>query len=104
MKAAIWGRCQLLANSAAVLKELYGPPGKEPKLWGCLIHDRLADSQEESENWALVGTAFSTGWQGYTFWRLRWRVENNGFRELKEGSWRKHGGDDPNPLSLPECR
>jgi len=67
----------------ATAKEL---GGQEPKLWGCLIHDRLADSQEESENWALVGTApFSTGWQGYTFWRLRWRVENNGFRELKEG-------------------
>ena len=54
--------------------------GQGPTLWGCLIHDRLADSQEESENWALVSTApFSTGW------RLRWRVENNGFRELKEG-------------------
>ena len=57
-----------------------------PTLWGCLIHDRVAGSLQDSETWALVSTApFNTGWQGYTFWRARWLVENNGFRELKEG-------------------
>jgi hypothetical protein len=61
---------------------------QSPTLWGCLIYDRVAGSLQDSETWALVSTApFSTGWQGYTFWRARWLVENSGFRELKEG-WR----------------
>ena len=67
----------------ATAKELGAPA---PTLWVCLLYDRVAGSQEDSETWALVSTApFSTGWKGYTFWRSRWLVENNGFRELKEG-------------------
>jgi hypothetical protein len=55
------------------------------KLWGCLIRAVDVETQE-TEEWALVSTRpFSTGWQGYTFWRQRWHIENNGFREFKEG-------------------
>ena len=28
---------------------------------------------------------FAKAWSACTFWRGRWRVENNGFREIKEG-------------------
>lgn len=57
----------------------------EATLWGCLLHAVDADTHAVEE-WALVSThAFSTGWQGYTFWRQRWHIENNGFREFKEG-------------------
>jgi hypothetical protein len=54
-------------------------------LWGCRLH--AVDTETEAvEDWALVSTrAFATAWQGYTFWRQRWHMENNGFREFKEG-------------------
>ena len=57
-------------------------------LWGCAIHATDPHDDSYEENWALVSTKpFATGWQAYTFWRKRWHIENNGFRELKEG-WR----------------
>ena len=34
----------------------------------------------------LISTrSFASGAQAYATWRRRWRIENNGFRELKEG-------------------
>ena len=58
----------------------------EFSLWGCAIHATDAHDDIYQEDWALVSTAsFTTGWQAYTFWRQRWIIENNGFRELKEG-------------------
>ena len=33
----------------------------------------------------MATAPFNTAWQGYTFWRNRWTIENSGFRELKEG-------------------
>jgi imidazolonepropionase-like amidohydrolase len=57
----------------------------DAKLWGCLLHAVDRDTGAV-EDWALVSTrTFSTAWQGYTFWRQRWHIENNGFREFKEG-------------------
>jgi hypothetical protein len=35
--------------------------------------------------------AFSSAWKAYTLWRNRWTIENNGFRELKEG-WHLEAG------------
>jgi len=62
----------------------YGEP--DASLWGCAIHAVDQADPSQVEDWALVSTRpFSTGWQAYTTWRNRWRVENNGFRELKEG-------------------
>ncbi len=60
-------------------------PGVQPGLWGCLLRTRVAGSSD-LEEWALVSThPFPSGWAGYRQWRQRWRVENTGFRELKEG-------------------
>lgn len=37
-------------------------------------------------NGALISTrTFASGLQAYATWRRRWRIENNGVRELKEG-------------------
>lgn len=62
----------------------WGDP--EARLWVCAI--RVVDmiKPDEEKTWALVSTHFfSSGWQGYGLWRKRWRIENSGFRELKEG-------------------
>lgn len=59
---------------------------ENPTLCGYAIEGQVIDDLEQAEAWALVATApFSSPWQAYTFWRKRWRVENCGFRELKEG-------------------
>jgi hypothetical protein len=55
-------------------------------LWGALIRAVDVDDPADEETFAIVSThPFTTGWAGYRQWRLRWRVENTGFRELKEG-------------------
>jgi len=59
--------------------------------WGCTVQAVDQADPTQGETWALVSTrAFSTGWQAYTYWRQRWRIENSGFRELKEG-WHVEG-------------
>lgn len=81
-----------------------GLGAQDPTLWGCLIHDRVAGSQQDSETWGLVSTApFSTGWKGYTSWRQRWLVENSGFRELKEG-WKLESARWGRSLSIITAR
>jgi len=58
----------------------------QPSLSAYAIQSTPLDPPGPAEEWALVSTApFATAWQAYNFWRNRWRVENNGFRELKEG-------------------
>lgn len=57
-----------------------------PALWGCGIQSIDQADPSHREEWALISTQpFPTGWQAYTFWRQRWHIENDGFRELKEG-------------------
>ena len=59
---------------------------EKPTLSGFVIQSDQLDRDGKPEEWALVATApFNTAWQGYTFWRNRWTIENSGFRELKEG-------------------
>jgi len=59
---------------------------QQPTLWGCLIHSVNRAEGDEVEDWALVSTCpFNSAWAGYRQWRERWRIENCGFRELKEG-------------------
>ena len=59
---------------------------EKPTLSGFAIQSDQLDKDGKPEEWALVATAaFNTAWQGYTFWRNRWTIENSGFRELKEG-------------------
>jgi len=60
----------------------------EPCLWGCLIRSPDAALDADKEVWTIVSTrAWRDGmaaWQGY---RPRWHIENDAYRELKEG-WR----------------
>ena len=59
---------------------------QSPTLSGFAIQSYPIDKLAEKEEWALVSTApFNTAWQAYTFWRNRWIIENNSFRELNEG-------------------
>lgn len=58
----------------------------QPALSAYAVQSTPVDPPGPVEAWALVATApFATAWQAYTFWRNRWRIENCGFRELKEG-------------------
>lgn len=57
-----------------------------PTLCGFAIQSVDKFDPSQNEEWALVSTApFATGWRAYSFWRRRWCIENQGFRELKEG-------------------
>jgi len=60
----------------------------EPCLWGCLIRSPAAALDGNKETWTIVSTRSwrdgMAAWQGY---RPRWHVENDAYRELKEG-WR----------------
>jgi Transposase DDE domain len=59
---------------------------EKPTLSGFAIQSDQTGTDGKPEEWALVATAsFNTAWQGYTFWRNRWTIENSGFRELKVG-------------------
>jgi hypothetical protein len=59
---------------------------EQPTLSVYAVRSDLSLANGKPEEWALVSTTpFGTAWQGYTFWRNRWTVENSGFRELKEG-------------------
>ena len=58
----------------------------EAVLWGLALTAVDQADPTQSETWALISTrAFDSGQQAYTTWRRRWRIENSGFRELKEG-------------------
>ena len=60
----------------------------EPCLWGCLIRSPAAALDGNKETWTIVSTRSwrdgMAAWQGY---RPRWHIENDAYRELKEG-WR----------------
>jgi hypothetical protein len=56
-----------------------------PHLWGCLIHE-LDPSHSKSEWWTLVSTRpWATGVAAFEAYRPRWHIENDAYRELKEG-------------------
>ncbi|MFV1992237.1 MAG: transposase, partial [Acidimicrobiales bacterium] len=58
---------------------------EQPHLWACLIHE-LEPSDSKGEWWTLVSTrAWPTGVAGYEAYRPRWHIENDAYRELKEG-------------------
>jgi hypothetical protein len=55
-------------------------------LWGLALSAVDQADPTQTETWALISTrTFASGPQAYATWRRRWRIENNGFRELKEG-------------------
>lgn len=78
-----------LWNSFQTAAAQYGV--EDAALWGALIRAVDVDDPADEETFAIVSPhPFSTGWAGYSQWRLRWRVENTGFRELKEGWHLEH--------------
>lgn len=62
----------------------YGQRGA--KLWACLIREVLPQPQPLEEAMALVSTrAWPDGFAAYQAYRPRWHIENDNYRELKEG-------------------
>lgn len=62
----------------------YGQPAAT--LWGCLVREVAPDPQPVEEALGLVSTrAWSDGFAAYQAYRPRWHVENDNYRELKEG-------------------
>lgn len=61
----------------------YGVP--EPSLWACLIRPVEPTSADE-QPWTLVSTrSWATAEAGFQAYRPRWHIENDAYRELKEG-------------------
>jgi hypothetical protein len=61
----------------------YGCP--QPRLSVVLIHSVDKADEGQVEDWGLVSTSpWHCAWGAYSLWRRRWRIENCGFRELKE--------------------
>jgi hypothetical protein len=54
-------------------------------LWGCLIR-QTAPAPQKGEDFALVSTrAWADGFAALQAYRPRWHIEDDTFRELKEG-------------------
>ncbi len=64
----------------------YGVP--DASLWACLIRDVTTEEAAAEPPRALVSTrAFADGFAALQAFRPRWHVEDDAYRELKEG-WR----------------
>jgi hypothetical protein len=62
----------------------YGVP--EASLWACLIRDVTTEETAAKSPRALVSTRrFTDGFAALQAFRPRWHIEDDGFRELKEG-------------------
>ena len=62
----------------------YGVP--DPSLWVALIREIAPQEQALKDCWALVSTRrFADGYAALQAFRPRWHIENDGYRELKEG-------------------
>ena len=62
----------------------YGVP--DPSLWVALIREVAPREQALEDCWALVSTRrFADGYAALQAFRPRWHIEDDGYRELKEG-------------------
>jgi hypothetical protein len=62
----------------------YGQP--DATLWGCLVREVAPDEQPVEAALGLVSTReWPHGFAAYQAYRPRWHVENDNYRELKEG-------------------
>jgi hypothetical protein len=58
----------------------------DPGLWVALVREIAPREQPLEECWALVSTRrFADGYAALQAFRPRWHIENDGYRELKEG-------------------
>jgi hypothetical protein len=59
---------------------------EDPSLWACLIREIAPEAQPLEEAMALVSTRrWADGYAALQAFRPRWHIENDGYRELKEG-------------------
>ena len=57
-------------------------------LWACLIQDVTTAESAAEPSLALVSTrAFIDGYAALQAYRPHWHIEDDAYRELKEGSW-----------------
>lgn len=64
--------------------EQYG--AVEPCLWACLVREASADDAGSAACWTLASTrAWPSGVATFEAFRPRWHIENDAYRELKEG-------------------
>ena len=62
----------------------YGAP--DARLWACLVWERAPADQPLAEAGALVSTRdWAQPWGAFRAYRARWTIEDDTFRELKEG-------------------
>lgn len=58
----------------------------EPRLWACLIRETEPDVSGHVACWTLASTrAWPSGVAAFDAFRPRWHIENDTYRELKEG-------------------
>lgn len=58
----------------------------DPSLWVALIRELAPEEQPLEDCWALVSTRrWADGYAAFQAFRPRWHIENDGYRELKEG-------------------
>lgn len=58
----------------------------DASLWVALVREITPQAQPLEECWALVSTRrFANGYAALQAFRPRWHIENDGYRELKEG-------------------
>lgn len=70
-------------NSYLAAAREYKDP--QPQLWGCLVLPVNATG-EDDKPWTLVSTrVWASGLAAYEGFRPRWHIENDTYRELKEG-------------------
>jgi len=86
-----------LTSWDSFVKAARGYGAEDPHLWACLIHE-LEPRDLKSEWWTLASTRpWPTPVVGFQSFRPRWHIENDAYRELKEG-WRlesQRWGRDP---------
>jgi hypothetical protein len=74
-----------LTSWDSFLKAAQGYGAQEPCLWGCLIQP-LDGEDREARTYTLVSTrAWPCGSKAFQAYRPRWHIEDDTYRELKEG-------------------
>jgi hypothetical protein len=75
-----------LTSGESFLQAAEGYGAMEPCLWGCLIRETEPDAEGQLACWTLVSTrAWPDGPTAFQAFRPRWHIENDAYRELKEG-------------------
>ena len=75
-----------LTSWDSFVEAAHGHGVSDPSLWVALIREIEPKEQALSDCWSLVSTRrFANGYAALQAFRPRWHIENDGYRELKEG-------------------